>query len=765
MNNKVPSCILFLLLLGSMAYAQPTRQHNLHFSTLAKTWDEGIPLGNGMLGALIWQKEGKLRFSLDRADLWDLRPMKGLDRPEFRYRWVDEQARKKDYGIVQEYFDAPYEEQPAPCKIPGGALEFDTNGWGPATDVELDIKTAVCQVKWQNGVTLKTFVHATQPVGWFRFEHIGANFVPQLQAPKYAGNKQQAAGGSVDGDDLARLGYKQGTVNGNGQTIIYRQEGWGGFQYEIAVTWKRTATNTVKGTWSISSHYPGTAASIPATTVVKQTIAHTYANDYTQHKDWWQHYWQQSAIQLPDSLIEKQWYLEQYKFGSAARSNTPVITLQAVWTADNGRLPPWKGDVHNDLNTQLSYWPAYSANHLEEASSYTNWLGKTKAISKKYTQQYFESPGINVPGVQTMDGQPMGGWIQYSCSPTVSAWLSQHFYWQWKYSMDSSFLRKQAWPWVKETAQFLEKVTQKNAAGQRQLPISSSPEMNDNDISAWFRQNTNYDLSLMKYAFTVAADMAHSLSLPQEEAHWRSILAELPPLAVSGNQELMVTPAMAYTHSHRHFSHMMSIYPLGLIRWENGPADQAIIRNSIHLLDSIGPSAWCGYSYAWLANMKARAHDGEGAANALRIFAKAFCLPNSFHANGDQTKSGYSGFTYRPFTLEGNFAFASGVQEMLLQSYAGYIHLFPAVPDSWKSLAFEKLRTEGAFLVSARRSGRQTTEVEIVAEKGGKATLLLPFKTWIAAKEKGVKSKKVKDGWMEITFEKGGSILLKNGYE
>ena len=88
-------------------------------------------------------------------------------------------------------------------------------------------------------------------------------------------------------------------------------------------------------------------------------------------------------------------------------------------------------------------------------------------------------------------------------------------------------------------------------------------------------------------------------------------------------------------------------------------------------LDKVGPDGWCGYSYSWLGNLKARAFDGEGAAQALKTFATCFCLPNSFHANGDQTKPGKSKFTYRPFTLEGNFAFAAGIQEMLLQSHTG----------------------------------------------------------------------------------------------
>lgn len=52
---------------------------------------------------------------------------------------------------------------------------------------------------------------------------------------------------------------------------------------------------------------------------------------YKVHRAWWQRFWDKSAVSLPDSVLEKQWYLEQYKFGSAARADMPPITLQAVW--------------------------------------------------------------------------------------------------------------------------------------------------------------------------------------------------------------------------------------------------------------------------------------------------------------------------------------------------------------------------------------------------------------------------------------------------
>ncbi|WP_449436431.1 glycosyl hydrolase family 95 catalytic domain-containing protein [Pedobacter steynii] len=395
--------------------------------------------------------------------------------------------------------------------------------------------------------------------------------------------------------------------------------------------------------------------------------------------------------------------MEQYKFGSVARADAPPISLQAVWTADNGRIPPWKGDYHHDLNTQLSYWPAYSGNHLTEAMGYINHMEQNKANYKRYTKLYFGAEGIAVPGVTTLDGTEMGGWIQYSLSPTVSSWLAQHYYLQWRYSMDRAFLKNKAYPWIKGTALFLENITVKDANGHRKLKISSSPEINDNDLSAWFLENTNYDLALMKFTFKAAAELATELGLKTEAAKWSKLLNEFDDFSITNNDELKFAPTLDYKESHRHFSHMMAIHPLGLIKWEDGAKAQSIIKNTIQLLDKVGPDYWCGYSYSWLANMKARAKDGEGAAKDLEIFAKAFCSVNSFHLNGDQTKSGLSKFQYRPFTLEGNFAFASGLQEMLLQSYAGFIEIMPAIPAEWKDASFKNLRTEGAFLVSAKK--------------------------------------------------------------
>jgi alpha-L-fucosidase 2 len=91
--KRIIAVVAFLLISGSL-FSQ-SKNHDLHFEKLANRWDEAIPLGNGMLGALVWQKSDHLRFSLDRADLWDMRPMKGLHRAEFSYQWVVDQVNTK----------------------------------------------------------------------------------------------------------------------------------------------------------------------------------------------------------------------------------------------------------------------------------------------------------------------------------------------------------------------------------------------------------------------------------------------------------------------------------------------------------------------------------------------------------------------------------------------------------------------------------------------------------------------------------------------
>ena len=53
------------------------------------------------------------------------------------------------------------------------------------------------------------------------------------------------------------------------------------------------------------------------------------------------------------------------------------------------------------------------------------------------------------------------------------------------------------------------------------------------------------------------------------------------------------------------------------------------------------------------------------------------------------------------------------LHDMLLQSWGGKLHVFPAMPKAWADSSFQDLRGEGAFLVSARRQNGKTSWIRV----------------------------------------------------
>jgi alpha-L-fucosidase 2 len=671
-------------------------------------WDEAVPLGNGLTGGLLWGGGNQINLSLDRGDLWDLRTPDVFRREDWTYATLRQLQAAGDQAKLTELFDTPYEVIPYPTKIPAGRLELTLADSQRAQAFTLDLASAEGWVEL-GGPRVECFYSAVSPVALLRIP--GRPAALKLVAP--------AA--------LSKLGYAAAVEGHDGTVQWFVQEAAQGLRYAVVVGSREHAGATELAV-AITSTNDGPDPLAIGRARAMQALEAGYEQLRGPHRAWWQRFWSTSGVHVPDEALQNHYDLVKYFHGAASRADAPPMPLQGVWTADDGNLPPWKGDFHNDLNTQMTYLAYHTAGLVDAGESFLNLNWTLRPAYRQFARRFYGLPGMVVPGVMALDGQPLGGWEQYSLSPTMGAWVAQSFYLHWRYTMDQTFLKERAYPWCAEIGSALRALLQPDEQEQLKLPLSSSPEFFDNSMRAWLPPNSNFDLALLRWLFRALSEMAEAVGLRDAAFDWEQALLQLDDLDVDAQTNaLTVARGIPYSESHRHFSHVLAIHPLGILDIETGQRERATIRASVDQILEKGTSQWCGYSFSWMACLLARCGRAEDARQYLETYERAFTLRNGFHANGDQTHSGLSQFTYRPFTLEGNFLAMEAVHEMLLQSWGGLVRVFPAVSEKWADVAFEDLRAQGAFRISAQRKAGRTEFVSITADCDGPLRLRDPF--------------------------------------
>ena len=394
------------------------------------------------------------------------------------------------------------------------------------------------------------------------------------------------------------------------------------------------------------------------------------------------------------------------------------------------------------------YLAAPEAGLFEQNESFLNFNWRLLPVYRKFAHSFYNVPGAVVPGVEALDGQQLGGWSQYSFSPVMGAWVAQSFYLQWRYTMDPHFLRTRAYPFTAQIGVALEALLKADAHGKLKLPLSSSPEYFDNSMRAWLPSNSNFDLALVRWLYGALGEMATAQNDKNTAEHWNSISRRLDDYSISDGQ-LMLAPGIQVTESHRHLSNLMAIHPLGLLTVDGSAEEKNLINKSVDSFLSKGTKEWTGYTYSWVACLLARLGRGDQALQYLRSYLRGFVYPNGFHVNGDQSGTGLSDLHYHPFTLEGNFLAMQAMQEMLLQSWGNKLQIFPAVPATWKNVSFDRLRAEGGYIVSARRTNGHTTAINITATREGTLRLLNPF-------DPGAYTQ-----WNHMTYIKQGILVVR----
>jgi alpha-L-fucosidase 2 len=232
---------------------------------------------------------------------------------------------------------------------------------------------------------------------------------------------------------------------------------------------------------------------------------------------------------------------------------------------------------------------------------------------------------------------------------------------------------------------------------------------------------------------------------------WKDVLTNLTPYPAD-EKGYRVGKDADFSISHRHYSHLLQVYPLYEINWDQ-PGNRDIIKRSLHQWES-HDEAWRGYSYTGSGSIYAMMGEGNKTHQLLNemIDKGRFAIkPNTMYLEAGPV-------------IETPLSAVTTMNEMLLQSWGGVIRVFPAVPDSWKEASFHKLLAKGGFEVTAVRKNGQTSFIRIKSLGGAPCLVKSDLTTQVqTAGKRKFNIRRLENGLISIDLKKGEEVILYTG--
>jgi len=723
----IKKIVCFSLFLTQLAFTAITNAQQtspgLHQQSLtvwddkpAKTWmTEAYPMGNGRIGGMVFGGLAQEHIQFNEISLWT--------------------GNETETGAYQAFGDLfiNFEGKDSTQQIPSNYRR------------QLDISKSVQQITYtDNGVAFKREYFCSFPdkVMVLHFTADKKAAYSTIIKLKDAHNAMVTANGTslqIAGKLDNGLAYQASiVVKTEGGSAAIESDGNGGSQLNIKQADAFTILLSAATDYSNKreQNWRGEAPDVTVKQALTAASAKTYQQLLTAHLNDYQALFGRMALNLGATPAERSalptykrlidykkdgdpqleallFQYGRYLLISSSRKGGLPANLQGLWNDNNN--PPWRSDYHSNINIQMNYWLAEPTNLSECHFPYLDYINSMREVKKESTRKQY--PGVRGWTVKT-ENNIFGG-ASFLWNTPGSAWYMQGIWEHYAFTKDKDYLKNFGYPIIKEVVEFWDDHLKRRPDGTLVSPLGWSPEHGPTEDGVTYDQEIIYDL------FTNYIEAADVLGIDKT---YRDHVADMrehllkPKIGKWGQLQEWETDRDDPKDTHRHSSNLFGLHPGRRISTIKTPELAQAAKVSLLARGDVST----GWSMAWKMNFWARLQDGD---HAYKILTNFITLVGGSGVNYNEGGGLYSNLfcAHPPFQIDGNFGYAAGVAEMLLQSQTDEIQLLPALPKVWATGNVQGLHARGDFeITNMEWKAGKIVKLSIKSLTGGECKLRVP---------------------------------------